>query len=193
MLFQDVMMFLTFYEFVKNYISLISDNNLSNCSTSTTGDVTKEIPVSVFNVTEVNSAFSASGKSIVKTRSCSPNTAYIDITFPPFFSIILTAFLVRSDETFLSASVEYFPNIINIGILQSLLNVGILQFYTKGDGIIAAFFFSPFSFPALPVSSLLLFSVVFSSRIFVHHGTLPYRFPPRAFICSYCTLFPSHR
>jgi hypothetical protein len=90
--------------------------------------VTKEIPVNIFNVVEAKNAFSVSGKSKVKTRSCSPNTAYIDITFPPFFLIISMAFLVRSDETFLSASEEYVPNIINIGISQSLLNVGILRF-----------------------------------------------------------------
>jgi len=58
----------------------------------------------------------ASGKSKVKTRSCSPITAYMEITLPPFFSMILTAFFVRCAETSFSESCVCFPNIINIGM-----------------------------------------------------------------------------
>ena len=42
-----------------------------------------KIPVSLFRPTDVAKALSASGKSRVKTRSCSPITATIDTTFPP--------------------------------------------------------------------------------------------------------------
>jgi hypothetical protein len=40
----------------------------------------------------------------------------METTFPPFFSMILTAFLVRSGDTPFKESWVYFPNIMNIGI-----------------------------------------------------------------------------
>ena len=112
----DLVFTLDFPDAEKAMATSVELNKLTGISFTTSPVVEVEIHVNLFNSTEVAIAFSVSGKSNVKTRSCSPSTAYMEITFPPCFLIRSTARSVRSELMCFNASDEYLPKNMNIGI-----------------------------------------------------------------------------
>jgi hypothetical protein len=92
-----------------------------------------DTPVILVKATEAFIAYSSSEKSTIRTRSCSPSSAYIEFSSPPNFLIKLTALSV------LSALISF--NQENIGLIALDTHEAVTRFNElaeQGENVAAA-------------------------------------------------------